>query len=294
MDLQPYLSRIGVATGPADLATLRAVVAGHTRTIPFENLDPLTGREVRLDEGSLVAKLVHGGRGGYCFEQNALLRAALDLLGYRTTALIARVVWGLPADAPAPPRSHMVLRVDLPDGPHVVDVGFGGNTLTGVLAVTPGVAQETPHEPYRLVADGPELVMQALIGGAWRALYRFDPRIGNEPADYEVANFWTSRHPSSHFVTGLTAARADTDRRHALGGARHVVHHLGGPSETRELGSVREIREVLERDLHIDTSGLPHLDTRLARLLVNCAHGEQFARSETVLPAGAPPISSAS
>lgn len=267
MDLQPYLTRIGVAAGPADLATLRAVVAGHTRSIPFENLDPFTGREVRLDGGSLVAKLVHGGRGGYCFEQNALLRAALDALGYASTGLVARVVWGRPDDAPPTPRSHMLLRVELSEGPHVVDVGFGGNTLTGVLAMKPDVAQDTPHERYRLTSVGPDLLMQAHIGGAWRSLYRFDPRLANEPADYEVANFYTSRHPSSHFVTGLTAARVDTDRRHALGGARHVVHHLGGPSETRGLGSVREIREVLERDLHIDTSGLPDLDAHLARVV---------------------------
>ena len=194
--------------------------------------------------------------------------AALDALGYRTTVLLARVVWGRPDDGPPTPRSHMLLGVELPEGRHVVDVGFGGNTLTGVLAVRPGVGQDTPHGPYRLVADGPELVMQAHIGGAWRALYRFDPRIENHQVDVEVANFHVSRHPASHFVTGLTAARAAPDRRHALGGARHVVHHLGGPSETRDLASVREIREVLERDLHIDTSGLADLDAHLTGLLV--------------------------
>ncbi len=266
MDLQPYLTRIGVTAGPADLATLRAVVAGHARSIPFENLDPFTGREVRLEEDLLVAKLVHGGRGGYCFEQNALLRAALDTLGYATTGLVARVVWGRSDDAPPTPRSHMLLRVELPEGSHVVDVGFGGNTLTGVLAIEPDVEQDTPHGPYRLASAGPELIMQAHIGGAWLPLYRFDPRIENHRVDYEVANFYVSRHPGSHFVTGLTAARTDTDRRHALGGARHVVHHLGGPSETRELGSVRAVREVLEGDLHIDTSGLPDLDAHLGRL----------------------------
>jgi arylamine N-acetyltransferase len=265
-DLPAYLDRIGVATGPADLATLRAVVTGHTRTIPFENLDPFTGREPGLDPGSLAAKLVHGGRGGYCFEHNQLLRSALDALGYVTTGLLARVVWGRPAGAPPTPRSHMLVRVELAEGSHVVDVGFGGNTLTGVLALEPGVAQETPHEPYQLHPDGDDLVMQVSIGGAWRSMYRFDPQVANHPVDYEVANFYVSHHPASHFVTGVTAARVDPDRRHALGGPRYTAHHLGGPSEIRDLGSVHEVREVLEQHLHIDTSGLPDLDTHLARL----------------------------
>ena len=265
-DLPAYLDRIGVVTGPPDLALLRAVVTGHTRSIPFENLDPLTGREVHLDEESLVAKLVRGGRGGYCFEHNQLLRSALDALGYSTVGLVGRVVWGRPDDAPPTPRSHMLVRVELEQGPHVVDVGFGGNTLTGVLALEPGVEQETPHEPYRLCPVGDDLVMQVSIGGTWRSVYRFDPELANHPVDYEVANFYVSHHPASHFVTGLTAARVDADRRHALGGPRYTVHHLGGPSEIRDLGSVREVREVLEQYLHVDTSGLPDLDTHLSRL----------------------------
>jgi arylamine N-acetyltransferase len=266
LDLLAYLDRIGVAAGPADLATLRAVVTGHTRTIPFENLDPFTGREVHLDDGALMAKLVHGGRGGYCFEHNQLLRSALDALGYSTTGLLARVVWGRPDDTTPTARSHMLVRVELAEGPHLVDVGFGGNTLTGVLALRPGVEQPTPHEPYRLRADGDDLVMEMAIGGSWRPTYRFDPDLANHPVDYEVANFYVSHHPGSHFVTGLTGARVDADRRHALGGPRYTVHHLGGPSEIRDLGSAREVREVLERHLHIDTSGLPDLDTHLARL----------------------------
>ncbi|WP_300019632.1 arylamine N-acetyltransferase [Pseudonocardia sp.] len=266
VDLPAYLDRIGVPAGPPDLATLGAVVSGHTRSIPFENLDPFTGREVGLDPASLDAKLVRGGRGGYCFEHNRLLLGALGALGYTAVALLARVVWGRPVDTPPTPLSHLLLRVELPHGPHVVDVGFGGNTLTGVLALAPGVAQETPHETYRLRPDGGDLVMQVSIGGAWRSMYRFDPDGVHHPIDHEVASFYVSHHPDSHFVTGLTAARVDADRRHALGDARYTVHHLGGPSEIVDLGSVREVRDALERHLHVDTSGLPDLDTHLARL----------------------------
>jgi arylamine N-acetyltransferase len=265
--LAGYLDRIGVSdvSGP-DLPTLRRIVAGHTRSIPFENLDPFTGREVALEPEALAAKLVRGGRGGWCFEQNLLLRGALDALGYATTGLAARVLWGRPADAPPGPRSHMLLRVDLPEGPHLVDVGFGGLTLTGVLALEPEVEQATPHEPFRLQPiDGPGYVMQARVGGEWRPLYRFDLTQAFV-ADYEVSNWYLCHHPQSHFLSGIMLGRPEPDRRYALGGTSLAVHHLDGPTERRALDSPSAIRRVLEETFLLDTSGLPDLETALARL----------------------------
>ena len=64
-DLGAYLDRIGYA-GPRqpDLPTLQGIVAAHATSLPFENIDPLLGRSVRLDTGSLVVKLIRRGRGG--------------------------------------------------------------------------------------------------------------------------------------------------------------------------------------------------------------------------------------
>ncbi len=265
--LAAYLDRIGApeVTGP-DLPTLQRIVAGHARSVAFENLDAFTGREVALDPDSLTAKLVHGGRGGWCFEQNLLLRGALDTLGYATTSLAARVMWGRPADLPPGPRSHMLLRVDLPEGPHLVDVGFGGLTLTGVLALEPDVEQDTPHEPFRLVpAERAGYVMQARVGGEWRPLYWFD-LTEQLVADYEVSNWYLCHHPRSHFLSGIMAARPEPDRRFALNSTSFAVHHLDGPSERHALESPAEIREVLEETFLIDTSGLADLEVALARL----------------------------
>ena len=74
IDLDAYFRRIGY-DGPRDasLETLRELHRLHPQAIPFENLDPLLGRPVNLDPASLQAKLVEGGRGGYCFEQNGVL-----------------------------------------------------------------------------------------------------------------------------------------------------------------------------------------------------------------------------
>lgn len=263
--LAAYLDRIGVADAATpDLATLRRIVAAHATTIPFENLDPFTGVEPRIDAESLHAKLVRRGRGGWCFEHNGLLRAALDTLGFRTTGLAARVRWMMPEEAAPTARTHMLLRVELPEGPHLADVGFGGMTPTGVLALEPDVEQPTPLEPFRLRRDGETWTV---LGRAdrWRAMYTFD-LIPAPAIDYEMGNWYLAHHPGSPFRSTVIAALPGTDRRRALGGRVYTVHHLGGPSERRELDSPAQVRDVLEREFGIDTSGVAGLDARLADL----------------------------
>jgi N-hydroxyarylamine O-acetyltransferase len=165
-DLAAYLHRIGYigATSPT-LDTLGAIHRHHTRAIPFENLNPFLGWPVRLDIGSLQEKIVGSGRGGYCFEQNLLLTHALRAMGFSVVGLAARVLYNVPAGV-VPARSHMLLRIALDGRAYVADVGFGGLTLTDPLRLEPGVEQTTSHEQFRLIAEGDEFVMQALVGGS--------------------------------------------------------------------------------------------------------------------------------
>jgi N-hydroxyarylamine O-acetyltransferase len=148
---------------------------------------------------------------------------------------------------------------------YIVDVGFGGLTLTGVLRLVAGVEQPTPHEPFRFVEDDGSFRMQALVRGEWRSLYRFDLQEQFQP-DYEVTSYFLSTHPSSHFRHGLMAARSAADRRHALMNRSYAVHHLGGDSERRVLETVEELRRVLEEALRITLPDDPELDRALERL----------------------------
>lgn len=60
LDLEAYLSRIGFDGERAPtVATLRALVAAHTTSIPFENFEAVLGRPVPLDLETLQDKLVH-------------------------------------------------------------------------------------------------------------------------------------------------------------------------------------------------------------------------------------------
>jgi N-hydroxyarylamine O-acetyltransferase len=265
LDLDAYLARIGFEGRVLpDLATLELIAYRHPASIPFENLNPLAGRPVPLDIDSLTEKMVRGGRGGWCFEHNILLGTALAAIGFRVEGLAARVLWDV-APGVTTPRSHMVLHVDLEGRPYIVDAGFGGLTLTAPLRLEPTVAQQTPHERFRLgPADG-GFVVEAELHGEWRPLYRFDLQ-RQALADYQVTNWYLSNHPQSRFVASLIAARVQPDRRYGLRNTDVAIHHRDGVTERRTLTTAAEIRTTLEQLFGIRVPEGADIDAGLARI----------------------------
>lgn len=263
IDLIAYFDRIGYAGSAAPtLATLRELIRLHTQSIAFENLDPLLRRPVQLDAQSLQRKLVTARRGGYCFEHNSLLQRVLRQLQFNVRGLAARVLWNVPAQLVLP-RTHMVLRVEISGVDYIVDVGFGVLTLTGPLRLVTDIEQSTPHETFRLREHADGFVLEASIDGAWRALYRFDLQ-EQSPADYEVANWYVSTHPQSHFVHTLIAARSLPGRRYTLRNLDLAVRDTGGVTQRIKLSSVADVRTALSERFGIvlpdDASLNPALD----------------------------------
>ncbi|MFP3605311.1 arylamine N-acetyltransferase family protein [Paraburkholderia sp. SIMBA_053] len=217
LNLDNYFERIGY-TGPRapTLEVLKAIHRLHPRAIPFENLNPLTRRAVKLDLESVERKLVDDRRGGYCFEQNALLANVLIELGFQVTPLIGRVLWGREPDA-VPPRTHMVLRIDVDNEAWIADVGFGSVTLTSPVRLTPGLAQRTDLGIFRLADashDALYLEVQAR-DQTWSRVYRFDLH-PVEWIDYETSNWYTSTSPEAIFANNLIVCRVLDDTRLAL------------------------------------------------------------------------------
>ena len=250
LSLDAYLRRIGhVGPWAPDLTTLRAVVAAQAHAIPFENLDVLCRQPIGLDAASLTRKLLAAPRGGYCFELNTLLLQALTAMGFAVTALAARVLWNRPSGT-ITPRTHMLLRIDLPEGPYLADVGFGGGTPTAPLALMPGLAQPTPLDTFRLAPAGPELDLQVRHGDAWATLYRLSPEPALPP-DRELANWFVATHPQSNFRRQLMVARPQGPARLTLGDREWTRRTPEGGVERRRLVGAEELLASLARDFGI-------------------------------------------
>ena len=248
MQLDAYLKRIDYS---GDLRPSAAVLAAlhlaHATHIPFENLDVLRGVPIRLDLDSLQGKLVDARRGGYCFEHNLLFSAVLEALGFAVSRLAARVRHRRTDVAP---RTHMLLLVDIDGQTWLADVGFGAE---GLLLPVPFGAEEESRQfawTYRVIALREEWVLQSKHGEQWVDMYAFtlEPQ---QQIDYEVANHYTSTHPESRFVKGLTVQLPTPAARTALRN-RELTVDAGGTTTTRVMADDEEIRRVLQ-----DTFGLP-------------------------------------
>src|SRR5437667_6925285 len=95
-DQTAWLKRIGYSgLLEPTLSTLHQLIFAHSHAIAYESLDIMLGRTPKLDVGTLQRKMIFGGRGGYCLEQNMLLRAGLRPLGYQITSLQGTLVRGM-------------------------------------------------------------------------------------------------------------------------------------------------------------------------------------------------------
>lgn len=267
-DIAAYLTRIG-HTGRTEptIEVLRELVAAHNRAIPFENLDPLLGIPVAdLSAAALTDKLVHRRRGGYCYEQNGLMGYVLADLGFGVDRLAGRVVW-MSTSTELPAQTHEALSVRIPgeDGRWLVDVGFGGQTLSSPIRLEAGPIQRTRHEPYRLRHRDGGYVLEAEVRGEWQQLYVFDTR-PQPQIDLEVGSWYVSTHPESIFVTGLSAARVTEGARYNLRG-RHLAIHRDGSTERVRFDSAAEVLTALTECFGIDLSGLIDVEDRVAEVL---------------------------
>ncbi len=256
LDLDAYFARIGFH-GPRDptLATLQAIVLGHIRAIPFENLDLLLGKGIDLDLGAIESKLVHSGRGGYCFEQNTLLMNVLLTLGYAVTPISARVRLQREREF-VPPRTHLFLVVTLGGERLLCDVGVGGLSPTAPLRLDTDEEQATPHEPRRMVREGdwgrgdqrdPRSLIfhQVKLGEEWKDVAEFTLE-EMHPIDRELANWYTSAHPDSTFRSRLVVARATGSGRKTLLNRDFTVRDRDGGASTQTVESHEELLRILD------------------------------------------------
>ncbi|MFD8823453.1 arylamine N-acetyltransferase [Streptomyces sp. NPDC059605] len=266
-DLDAYLDRIGWSgtRGPTT-EVLRSVHRAHALGIPFENLDPVLGSAPSLAIADLEAKLVHGRRGGYCYEHNTLFAAALTALGFHVTLLCARVVVGArPGDVR--PRTHMLMAVRIPGGPtpYLADVGFGspGSLLEPIPLVAGAEVHDAPrrHRLATVPHDGPLELWELrthTADGAWQPQYAFTLEPFEAP-DYEVINWHIATNPRSPFSSGVYAQRTVPGAHLSLTGRTFATTADDGGREERELADGDEVLRVLatEFDIHLPP------DTRL-------------------------------
>lgn len=216
-NVSDYLKRIGF-DGPLDgsAETLAHLQEKHLHTVPYENLDILNRIPLSLEIPDLFDKIVVRGRGGYCFELNALFGWLLRELGYTVTDYFARF-W---RDEPNPPpkRRHHVLKVEAEGKSYLCDVGVGGIVPRRPIEMTERLEHQQGEERYQLEKD-PQYgwMLYEWKNGGWSELYSFseEPQLSR---DFLMATYWCENSPDSIFTkNAMLAVRTKTGRNTVAG-----------------------------------------------------------------------------
>jgi N-hydroxyarylamine O-acetyltransferase len=229
MQLDAYLRRIG-HRGPVgpDLETLKAVHRAHALSLVYENLDIQLGVPVTRRPDAIFDKIVRRRRGGWCYEMNGLLAAALDAIGFSVTRLAGAVMRDVSGEAAV--GNHLVLLIPIAGETWIGDVGFGDGLID------PARLQEGPTNGNPL-----DCRLQRLSAGWWR--YVNDPRTGGpgfdfhlEMSDERLLDDRCARlqsDPASPFVQNAVVQRWRGERHYSLRG--RVLRTLGRDREEKML-----------------------------------------------------------
>lgn len=241
-DIPAYFKRIGYDGGSdVSLETLKGLHTAHVMNVPFENIDGFNKKPISLDVADLFEKLVTNQRGGYCFEMNGLFSFVLETLGFRVTNHFARV-WHDGFEQTG--KSHQVSTVEIDDQSWLCDVGFGGNGPLSPLRLEEGLVQEHFGRSHRISADPTfGYVLEYKIKDGFQPVYAFTEE-QCYPADYAIANYFTSTHPSCLFTQSLVVTKPTTDGRITLFDSQLKI--VANELETvTDLGLDEEIQEAL-------------------------------------------------
>lgn len=252
--VEAYLRRIGLAQLPAPTAAgLAQLVRAQLHGIAFENLDVLAGEEVAVDLPAVCAKILARGRGGYCFELNALLAEALRVAGFEIELRMSRVSFGRPAPGP---RTHLLMVVRIDGEQWLADAGFGGPAPFGTVPVRANECFAVEDREFRFLPEtGGQLHLQSREPGTeWENVYCIDPG-AVLPLDVEMANHFVSTWPRSPFRRMFMVQRQGPDSVCAIDGLALITRErLSDATLRRRLEGATDLRNVLANVFGISAS----------------------------------------
>lgn len=264
MNLNDYLTRINYnGTLEPTKGVLFALHRAHLSAIAYENLDIHLGNPVTVDIEQIFDKIVHRGRGGWCFEMNGLFAWALREIGFDVTMYAATV--GRATRKPVPTAveqstepaqkttiregDHLVLKVKL-DQPYLADVGFGIGF----------------YEPLPLTSDNyrQDFLDVELFFERERWHFENDPKAGPgydfpvEPqslSDFGDACDWLQTDPNSGFVRTTVCHRVQKGKLRTMRGLTYKMIQPAGTT-TRIIEKPEEYAQIIQ-----DEFGLPIQET---------------------------------
>ncbi len=198
MSIDTYIKRIKY-TGDLNptLKVLKNLQKAHLFTVPFENLDIISGTPIKLDIEKLFDKIVLNNRGGFCYELNGLFYELLKTIGFEVKMVSARVFdkkkgFGAEFD-------HMAIITRINEIDYLTDVGFGEFAFTP-LKIELNTIQKDKRGLFKIEEyDSNYLLVSKKDNDNWFQEYIFSLQ-ARELNEYEEMCTYHQTSPDSHFT----------------------------------------------------------------------------------------------
>lgn len=254
VQLAAYFDRIGIAP-PArpDFDALAAIQRAHAHAFTWETADAfLTRAEGGIEPARAFEKMVTGRRGGWCYEMNGLLGAALAATGFAVTRLCAGVYRDMLGEASI--GNHLTLRIDLEDGPWLVECGLG-NALPAPVPLRTGAQKDGFLSCAIEPADGDWLRYLNHQGVPPSFDFRADYA---DEAVLAAKEVWMRTDPGSPFTGNFVVMRHFPGRVESLVNRMRQTLTAAG-AEQREIADEADFAEALSGLFGLDLPDVPSL-----------------------------------
>ncbi|RST70860.1 arylamine N-acetyltransferase [Siminovitchia acidinfaciens] len=249
--LERLLEEKGYFSVTNDLERIRLIQEVFAARYPFENLDVLLEIEDSITPEYVVEKMLESGRGGVCYELNALLLTVLKELGFDITPACA-TVWSDPDQDWIIDRTHSINLLKKEGKVYLIDAG-SGNNLTCQPVELDGGSVSSPAGRFRLITKETErgtVALEVQSGEEWKLRYAFFM----EPVswdDYNRVKKMIHHHPESPFNKTLLVAQTLEDGIISLNEERLRRKWTSGKEQRIVFSSPQEMLEAVKHHFHV-------------------------------------------
>ena len=231
MDLHRFFQRIKFNEEPhVNLNTLAKLQELFLLNVIFENLDIHYGPTIMaVDPEKAFHKVVEQGRGGFCYELNALFASVLREIGFQVELLSCFHTINPRSETDF---SHMFLLVRL-NHDYIVDVGNGQSFRTPLRADGSNKSRLPEGYVYRV---GPHIEGQTLYfkkdgESFWTPRYHFNPT-PRQFSQFDCRSIYIQTDPGSFCTKHPLVTLALPDGRISLTDASFKINKAGATTET--------------------------------------------------------------
>lgn len=256
MELQKILDHIKFTEKPrVNLETLTKLQEQFILNVVFENLDIHYGPTlVPVDPERAYHKVVEQGRGGFCFELNALFSVVLREIGFQVDVLSCFHTVNPLSETDF---SHMFLRVSL-NHDYIVDVGNGLSFRTPLRVDGTNESRLPEGLVYRIGPhiEGPTLYLKKDEETFWTPRYHFNP-VPRQFKQFINRSIYVQTDPGSFCTKHPLATKALPDGRMTLTDESFKINKMGVVVTEKPVPDEETFFEILKTEFNYPIHLIP-------------------------------------